>query len=230
MKAVAASIISLALLIMPAQAKAGAQSAKPPSICGLTGALEGKFERKLLSESDGEIWVDRIVEASGLKRNFLVYTAPIYNAVAFIEDGERIIVFDPQLFEALETKAQSQWVGVSIMAHEIGHHLNGHTNLDTGSQPKLELEADFFSGFVLQKLGASVDDARAAMKRLSPTHDSDTHPGRKRRLTAITAGWNKACASDEHCMPEADDEEVTSDSSLFGSSTDVDAVIGGDRE
>lgn len=212
--AIAASVLAPTVMAKerPPATKAPVENKEPERkqekfICNIVGAKSLKLDPGLLSRPDSEKWVDQIVNASGLKRNFKTYTAPINNAVALIFEEERLIVYDPELFEAIEKKSKSSWIGVSILAHEIGHHLNGHTILSGGSRPDLELEADLFSGFVLEKLGASVDDARAAMKTLASTDDSDTHPGKKRRLAAITAGWNKACATQEDCVPEPDDDD-----------------------
>jgi hypothetical protein len=79
-----------------------------------------------------------------------------------------------------------------VLAHEIGHHLNGHTVTSSGSQPSLELEADEFSGFVLRKMGASLTEAQAAMKTLASVNSSRTHPGQYDRLASIEKGWNHA--------------------------------------
>ena len=72
--------------------------------------------------------------------------------------------------------------------------MNGHTISASGSQPKLELEADEFSGFVLRKMGASLGESQAAMKVLASINASRTHPGKYDRLTSIETGWNKADA------------------------------------
>ena len=79
------------------------------------------------------------------------------------------------------------------MAHEIGHHLSGHTIVPGGSQPPIELESDKFSGFVLFKMGAPLKDAQNAIATLIPEKDGETHPGRRKRLAAIAAGWTEAC-------------------------------------
>lgn len=79
------------------------------------------------------------------------------------------------------------------MAHEIGHHLSGHTIQPGGSQPPTELEADKFSGYVLYKMGAVLADAQKAMNTLVPETDGKTHPGRGKRIAAIEDGWKQAC-------------------------------------
>lgn len=83
---------------------------------------------------------------------------------------------------------------VSVLAHEVGHHLAGHTIQSGGSQPPIELEADKFSGFVLYKMGAPREDALVAMRALVPAEvqRDSTNPARDRRLAAIAEGWNQA--------------------------------------
>lgn len=93
----------------------------------------------------------------------------------------------------------TSWAAISILAHEVGHHLNGHTLEATGSRPPSELEADKFSGFVLQKLGSNLGNATAAMKAFGSEQGSTTHPAKAERLAAITAGWLQACDSDSKC-------------------------------
>ena len=91
------------------------------------------------------------------------YTAA---AVIVLDDDripQRVIAFNKD-FIGLVKRATggNAWAPVSVMAHEIGHHLSGHTITPGGSQPPTELEADKFSGFVLYKMGASLDDASSA--------------------------------------------------------------------
>ncbi|MEK8018775.1 MAG: hypothetical protein VSS75_018030, partial [Candidatus Parabeggiatoa sp.] len=61
-----------------------------------------------------------------------------------------------------------------------------------GNRHKQELESDQYSGFILQKMGASLNEALAAMKVLSSEQASSTHPGKQARLAAITKGWNES--------------------------------------
>ena len=74
---------------------------------------------------------------------------------------------------------------VSIFAHEIGHHLNGHTlffALNAEGRRDNELQADKFSGFLMQKLGATIEQAQAGINILGSEDDSDTHPSKEKRL------------------------------------------------
>ncbi|MCW3111082.1 MAG: hypothetical protein JWQ09_5588, partial [Segetibacter sp.] len=59
-----------------------------------------------------------------------------------------------------------------------------------GSQIPKELEADEFSGSVLRRMGASLQQAQLAMKLIASPYASATHPGENDRLAAIARGWN----------------------------------------
>ena len=136
--------------------------------------------------------ISEIIEVVGLKPRFEVRTANIENAAAVIYNGKRYILYNERFLAAINNAVHTDWAGVSILAHEIGHHLNGHTLSRTGSNHADELEADEFSGFVLRKMGASLEEAQAAMKLLSDERSSATHPGRAYRLAAISKGWDSA--------------------------------------
>ena len=144
--------------------------------------------------------IDEIMSYVGLPQNFIIYqTEEVPNAAAVIvadKEGipQRIIAYNPDFMELVMKATQSHnWSPISIMAHEIGHHLCGHTITPGGSQPPLELESDKFSGFVLQKMGAMLSDAQKAMETLSSEEKSETHPPRSQRLSAIKEGWLQAC-------------------------------------
>ncbi len=139
--------------------------------------------------------IDRILNAVGLKARFVVVASErVPNAAAVIVEGQRCILYNPAFMQAINHATQTNWAGVSILAHEIGHHLNGHTlSADPRNQASSyrdELEADEFSGFVLRRLGAPAEASVAALSLLAPDEDSPTHPPRAIRLAAVTRGWN----------------------------------------
>lgn len=138
--------------------------------------------------------ISEIIDVIGLKPRFEVRSANIENAAAVIHNGKRYILYDERFLNAINNAVHTDWAGVSILAHEIGHHLNGHTLSSQGSNHADELEADEFSGFVLRKMGASLEEAQAAMQVLSEERSSATHPGRNYRLAAISKGWGNADA------------------------------------
>ena len=147
----------------------------------------------------GKQVVAEIMKYTGLPANFVVVEGQVPNAAAVIMQGpdkvpRRVIAYNPSFMgDVIRATKANNWAPVSIMAHEIGHHLSGHTIVPGGSQPPIELESDKFSGFVLFKMGAPLKDAQNAIATLIPEKDGETHPGRRKRLAAIAAGWTEAC-------------------------------------
>ena len=137
--------------------------------------------------------IREITDAVGLKARFeLRATRDIDNAAAVVYNGQRFLLYNPDFLNAVNRAGHTDWAGISILAHEMGHHLNGHTLRGGGSQPADELEADEFSGFVLRKLGASLAQAQAAMAIVEDSGGSASHPAQAPRLMAIGQGWQRA--------------------------------------
>lgn len=136
--------------------------------------------------------IKNIISYSGLPLNFEIYSADIQNAVATIIDNKRYIIYDPKLLNFTDTYSNSYWSSISILAHEIGHHLSGHTLKNNINNHDVELQADKFSGFILYKMGASQEQATNAMRLIGSDSDSESHPNKKRRIQAIIDGWNEA--------------------------------------
>ncbi|HEX8562616.1 MAG TPA: hypothetical protein VF676_06525 [Flavobacterium sp.] len=144
------------------------------------------------ADADAQEVISQILAVIGLKPNFELRAADVPNAAAVIIADRRYILYNPQFIAGINAASGNDWAGISILAHEIGHHLNGHTLQKGGSRPDLELEADEFSGFVLNKLGAGISDAQAAMSVAASQKSSHTHPAKSDRLAAIARGWNNA--------------------------------------
>lgn len=146
-------------------------------------AEDAKFDEEILE----------IVYYAGLQPDFIIVEIDQDNAFALIEDQIRYIAYGGNFLRAMERTTNTKWASYSIMAHEMGHHYQGHTIKDGGSAQPSELEADEYSGFILAQMGASVEQAKATMAYLAPeTVDSEsTHPARAERLRAITKGWDR---------------------------------------
>lgn len=151
------------------------------------------------SDSEAQDVVQKIMSALGLIPKFEIRVGGVGNAAAVIQNGKRLIIYDQFFIRNLTQKTGTKWAAISVMAHEIGHHLNGDTLDGSGSRPKIELEADTFSGAVLQKMGASLDEARKGMELLGSESASSTHPAKHDRLAAITRGWIDSCNKDPGC-------------------------------
>lgn len=176
---------------------------------GQACSYEGKalrIDASLLTDTEGELGaaaVKSVMRFTGLPQNFKVIEGKVPNAAAMVVIGpdrvpQRIIAYNPAFMSRVSAATEnSDWPALSIMAHEIGHHLSGHTLTPGGSQPPTELEADKFSGFVLYKMGATLDDAQTAISTLIPEADGPTHPGRAKRLVAVKDGWTESCAQQD---------------------------------
>jgi len=155
---------------------------------------------------DAERAMDRVLNVVGMSQRFVIYPCnDINNCMATTYKGIRYILYDKDFMHEIADNSDS-WAKLSILAHEVGHHLNGHSvdllayasgEMDAPTlreSRQMELEADEFSGFVLQKLGASLAQAQAAIN----TFGSDridtysTHPSKDKRLGAISKGYYKA--------------------------------------
>lgn len=154
------------------------------------------------SNEEAEIAVDEILDELGLPRSFKIQECPdINNAIAKIitaEDGTKVryILYDNAFFNRISDKTSTAWSSKSILAHEIGHHLNGHSLTNKGSTHEFELEADYFSGVVLAKLGANLEEAQSAIQSLRYEKATATHPAKADRLAIIAKGWNEEMSTE----------------------------------
>ena len=160
--------------------------------CGYNYTLsESKINLKVATEREVE-QIKSILSYSGLPINFEIYSSDIENAVAVMIDNERYIIYDPKLLQYTDVNSNSYWTSMSILAHEIGHHLSGHTLNNNDDKLNNELQADKFSGFILYKLGATLIQAQTAINQLGTEQDTDTHPSKYKRMDIIKMGWEEA--------------------------------------
>lgn len=136
--------------------------------------------------------LQQIIAATGLQTDFELKEANVLNIEASISHRKRYILYNPSYITTLNKISKNKWAVMALLAHEVGHHLNGHTIRKGGSTPELELEADEFAGFILRKLGATLEQSQNVMYYIAKTKESSTHPARRARLLAIEKGWNKA--------------------------------------
>ena len=190
----------LLALILPFTAVAQ----KPIFYCGYSDRDMGERlcnftqQSSFTSNAEAEKAVDKILAPLGLPRNFVLVSCPkIENAIAITpDDGLRYIIYDNVFISRLDGSS-TDWKALSILAHELGHHLCGHTLRSSQTleeQRKKELEADEFSGFIMQKLGATLEQAQQAVKEIASEGDDtySTHPSKEKRLASIEKGYSKA--------------------------------------
>ena len=154
------------------------------------------------SERAADSALDDILNVIGASKRFVLQECSnINNAVALTMNGVRYIMYDPEFMTSLSYG--DEWSNKFILAHEVGHHINGHTVdvLAANSSNKVslstsriqELESDEFAGFVLGRLGASLSDALSGVQSLSDKDDSySTHPRRSKRIAAIKKGFKES--------------------------------------
>lgn len=136
--------------------------------------------------------VNTMLDTIKWKENFVLKEQNgINNAYATIVRNQRWIVYDNTFLENIDTYAATKWASISIMAHEMGHHYYNHVVSASGSTLPKEIEADAFSGYVMNRMGATLDQSIAAMSKIASDRASQTHPAKQDRLAAITRGWNQ---------------------------------------
>jgi tetratricopeptide (TPR) repeat protein len=146
----------------------------------------------VIGESNIKSIMSWMLQPIGLKPNFIVVESNyVSNAAALVFENKRFIVYNPQFFAYTRTATKTDWAAISILAHEIGHHLQGHT-IESSVNHESELEADWFSGNLLYKLGATFDEACIALKTLCPEEASFSHPSKFTRLISLREGWRQS--------------------------------------
>ena len=139
------------------------------SICSISEAeltyntancLSGYSGIKL--ESENQKSIDNILNTIGIANaNFVTKSCKdIYNAFAYYDSYNKIryIAVDENFIYNLNPK-NYQWTSVFVLAHEIAHHLNGHTITGIKSdneRRQRELDCDKFAGFAIRKLGGII--------------------------------------------------------------------------
>jgi tetratricopeptide (TPR) repeat protein len=170
-------------------------------------AIQLDMTNSFSTNNEAQIALTKIINVLGISQRFAIYQCNgIDNCQAVTIRGIRYIFYDSYFMKTISTNANSSWTNLSILAHEIGHHVNGHTvdllaamtggikSPTLAEKRQQELEADELSGYVMAKLGASLIQAQQAINLSSFNGDDSysTHPNKTKRLVAIEKGFNKA--------------------------------------
>ena len=181
------------LFVFPAMSLADVETLQVGQYCSFNGKAFPSTIRSFSSDSAAQQAVKRLTQHVGVQlTSFTLRAATVPNAAAVIENGKRYILYNQRFMRQVNNTARNDWAGISILAHEIGHHLNGHTLGQGNDRIEEELAADQYSGFILQQMGATLEQASSAMKTIPGLEASDTHPGREERIDAVVNGWIKA--------------------------------------
>ena len=153
--------------------------------------------------------LDKILNVIGASKNFtLIPCDDINNALAVTVKGDRFILFDGEFMRDIN-EATNNWSSLFILAHEVGHHINGHTrdfllatvldNQPLDERRIEELEADEFASFIVSKLGASYYQIGETINLISSNENDlhSTHPNYDKRIAAVKRGFNRASSDSE---------------------------------
>tara|TARA_R110001632_G_C11328378_1_gene416266 strand:+ start:587 stop:1660 length:1074 start_codon:yes stop_codon:yes gene_type:complete len=165
--------------------------------CGFDKTMVNETVYSFDSDMQADNALKRVMRLTGLPANFEIRAASVPNAAAVIKcdrngnNCNRYILYNQEFMEKVKDETKTNYAELAILAHEIAHHLSGHTISNTGSSYDMELEADKFAGFMLYKMGASLAETKQSFSNL-PTQGSSSHPPRSARLAAVTNGWYEA--------------------------------------
>jgi len=153
------------------------------------------------SKKEAKDAVENIVRYTGITQNFkIVENSNIRNAQAYIKKKKRYIEYNPAFMLRVKDRTKSDWGAISVLAHEIGHHLSGHTLIKRKRQPQEEIDADRFSGFILHQMGAALEEAKSCAQNMEMNSDPEKYPPKTERLIAITLGWLDANKLEERFL------------------------------
>lgn len=134
--------------------------------------------------------VVNIIRETGLAQNFVILPGEVNDVVAYIEDNERILAYSPDFMDKM--KDDTTWRGISVLAREIGHHLGNHELKDGKPSVTEELDADKYAGFVLQKMGATLEEAVSALEMVVKEDTSRYGLSKNSRISSLIKGYNNA--------------------------------------
>jgi hypothetical protein len=206
--------VAIALAAAACALKAPATLAQSFEKCSSSGAaLFGPLPQVVippsLSDAEAHKVINDIVNLAGLSSNILITAGNVPNAAAYVCEDDaskrktRIIMYELNFMQRIKQDAGTDWSAFSILAHEIGHHANGHFLTPYGKDPvenhRMELDADKFSGFIMARRGRTLDEAKAVMATMATPCGtatvSLTHPCREKRLDAIADGYKLAAGT-----------------------------------
>lgn len=160
----------------------------------LTSGSAGRTVTSVDGSDDARGLVQRIIGAIGIPTTRFDVRASndVPNAEATTENGgkDRLILYNPNWLGKLKAST-TNWSDWMVLAHEVGHHVAFHMDPSFPNHDA-ELQADYFAGFILHKLGAPLVDVQLAMAMVATDRGSDTHPAKALRVAEIKNGWEAA--------------------------------------
>ena len=205
---VRATVILFLLFILPSTAFA--QLVREHDAQGLRSfhGPASRIRRSFQSDAEARAVFKHILAVSGLAgmedRIVVRASAETDAAEAFVErkgdKEERLIFYNAEFMASVARKDKNYWSMVAILAHEVGHHIRFHTIIP-GRDHEFELEADYQAGFILRRMGATLEQTQAAFRTVGPEAATTSHPPRAQRVQAATLGWTDGGSAQPFSLP-----------------------------
>jgi len=128
--------------------------------------------------------------------NAIAMSKPIYQPCQpyVFSHFERYVIYNPNFMRYMEFTSGNEYVTLSIFAHELGHHFYGHADIFPYSGIPIhphdsECAAEYYSGFILARLGARPNDLESAQRLIFSMFPTESHPDSYKRISSIVKGW-----------------------------------------
>jgi hypothetical protein len=114
-------------------------------------------------------------------------------AVIDTTDMSRSIYYSPRYLDEVCRLTGDTSCIKGIGAHELAHHFYNH-GMRKIDPYLVELDADWFSGFLMYRMRMTMDDATKAVDAIGTEYNTETHPNKYCRMYTIQQGWLQAYA------------------------------------
>lgn len=143
-------------------------------------------------DHEKQAFVTEVLTKMGLSNDVTVVIDPKAAGCAWagLVDGRQLIGVDPACTGPLRNGDSFNSFALFVTAHELGHLLQRH---DRSSNPPEESQADEFAGWLMARVGSTLEDTRASARRMDET-GGKTHPPRYARIIAVELGWTRGAA------------------------------------
>lgn len=198
---------ALVVVLLAIAAVSPAQSGAGADFYGNLVDKKGLCEKSsgFMAEQDVERLIAEMLAKQGLQNRFIVVECrSVANCLATVDPNKRpVILYNPDFLQRVKKLQFTEsdlpaiddrdWTSLTILAHEIGHHLNQHlTNpLPDATQRSMEIEADQTAGFLLYLMRGSLDKGKLAYDDV-PVGGGYNYPPRSQRVEALEAGFTRA--------------------------------------
>ncbi len=197
MKTILAYLSLIALLTIPLSINAQVELRFEFGCNFNTDKVKGEYTLFEPTTKAGQV-VDEILKKVAINdRPFVLQAANVANAQASIRGkNSRYLLYSNEFMKQFTSDARTKWAAYTVFAHEIGHHVLLHDLEDTSAtnRRKFELQADAWAARLLARMGASREDALAAVNAL-PDDNSRFYPKKSARVEQMGIAYDEEKAS-----------------------------------